>query len=263
MPADQDIRFIRDGAIATIAFNRPTKLNALTAEMSRDFLRYIREIGDDPNIRVAILTGEGRAFCVGGDLSLEESFTPLTFQRELELFAETVLALLSCPKPFICQMNGDAVGWGATIALFCDMVIAGSGARIGDPHVKIGLSTGDGAAVIWPQLAGYARARQWLYTGDLMGAAEAERLGLVNEVVEPDALAVRVRQLADKIAARPALAVAMTKASVNIPLKQLVQTSMDTYIAYELATQQHPEHIAAVNAFLASRKRPEPLLQPS
>src|SRR3546814_17502300 len=82
--------------------------------MSRDFLRFIKEISDDADIRVAILTGAGRAFCVGGDLSLEDSFTGLGFQRELELYAETVLAILSCPKPIICQLNGDAGGWGAT-----------------------------------------------------------------------------------------------------------------------------------------------------
>src|SRR3546814_4463496 len=100
--------------------------------MSRDFLRFIKEISDDADIRVAILTGAGRAFCVGGDLSLEDSFTGLGFQRELELYAETVLAILSCPKPIICQLNGDAVGWGATIALFCDIIVAKSGARLGD-----------------------------------------------------------------------------------------------------------------------------------
>lgn len=240
----------RQGAVATICFNRPAKLNALTAEMSRDFLGAIRELGDDAEIRIVILTGAGRAFCVGGDLTLEESFTALTFQRELELFAETVMAILSCPKPIICQMNGDAVGWGATIALFCDIVIAREGARLGDPHVNVGLSTGDGASVIWPQLAGYLRAKQFLLTGDLMDAAEAASYGLVNEVVAAADMATRVGEIAGKIASKPPLAVAMTKASVNIPLKDLVRSGMDTYIAYELATQQHPDHLAAVNKFV-------------
>lgn len=253
--ACEDILVRTDGPIVTIAFNRPDKLNALTAEMSREFLRLLRALSDDADSRVAILTGEGRAFCVGGDLSLEESFTALTFQRELELFAETILAILSCPKPIICRLNGDAVGWGATIALYCDMVIASEPARIGDPHVNVGLSTGDGASVIWPQLAGYARAKQFLLSGELMGAIQAERYGLVNEVVAAATLDERIGQLAGKIASKPQLAVAMTKASVNIALKQLVQSSMDTYIAYELATQQHPDHLKAVDAFLNSRRK--------
>jgi enoyl-CoA hydratase len=254
-PPDCRLRMDRNGTIATLTFDRPDKLNALTGEMSRDFLALIRDISDDAEVRVVILTGAGRAFCVGGDLTLEDSFTGPGFQRELELYAETVLAILSCPKPIICQLNGDAVGWGATIALFCDVIVASSGARLGDPHVKIGLSTGDGASVIWPQLAGYARAKQFLLTGDLMTADAAERFGLVNEVVEPDRLAERVGVIALKIAAQPPLAVAMTKASVNIPLKELVRSGMDTYIAYELATQQHPDHRAAVKAFLESRKK--------
>jgi enoyl-CoA hydratase len=253
--SERYLRIDRNGAIATLMFDRPDKLNALTGEMSRDFLTLIREISDDDEIRVVILTGAGRAFCVGGDLTLEDSFTGLGFQRELELYAETVLAILSCSKPIICKLNGDAVGWGATIALFCDVIVASSGARLGDPHVKVGLSTGDGASVIWPQLAGYARAKQFLLTGDLMTADAAERFGLVNEVVDPDCLADRVNEIALKIAAQPPLAVAMTKASVNIPLKDLVRSGMDTYIAYELATQRHPDHRTAVNAFLESRKK--------
>lgn len=252
---ERHLRLERDGQIATLTIDRPEKLNALTGEMSRDFLAMIREIADDEDIRVAILTGAGRAFCVGGDLSLEDSFTGLGFQRELELFAETVLAILSCPKPILCQLNGDAVGWGATIALFCDVIVAQSGARLGDPHVNIGLSPGDGASVIWPQLAGYARAKQFLLTGELITADMAERFGLVNEVVQAERLEARVREIAVRIASKPPLAVAMTKASVNIPLKDLVRTSMDTYIAYELATQRHPDHAAAVAAFMDSRKK--------
>ena len=253
--SEPNLRLERDDATAILTFDRPEKLNALTGEMSRELLAFIREISDDETVHVAILTGAGRAFCVGGDLSLEDSFTELGFQRELELYAETVLAILSCPKPIICQLNGDAVGWGATIALFCDIIVAQSGARLGDPHVNVGLSTGDGASVIWPQLAGYARAKQFLLTGELITAQMAERFGLVNEVVEPERLCARVREIADVIASKPPLAVAMTKASVNIPLKALVRNSMDTYIAYELATQKHPDHIIAVNAFLASRKK--------
>ena len=250
-----ELSLVREGPIARITFNRPDKLNALTAEMSRTFLNSIRELSDDPHIRVVILTGAGRAFCVGGDLSLEESFTELTFQRELELFAETVLAILSCPKPIICKLNGDAVGWGATIALYCDIIIAKSGARLGDPHVNVGLSTGDGASVIWPQLAGFARAKQFLLTGDFVSVEEAKSFGMVNDVVPAEDLSGRVEAIAQKIAGKPALAVAMTKASVNITLKDLVRAQMDTYIAYEAATQRHPDHLAAVSSFMAGRKK--------
>jgi len=111
--------------------------------------------------------------------------------RELELYADTILAILSCPKPMICELNGDAVGWGATIALYCDIIIANQSARIGDPHVNVGLSTGDGASIIWPQLAGYPRARQLLLTGELISAEQASRYGLVNEAVDSKLLRAR------------------------------------------------------------------------
>lgn len=253
METEGAVRVTRGETIATITFDRPAKLNALTAEMSRDFLTAIAELDDDPEAAVVVLTGAGRAFCVGGDLSLEDVFTAVTFRQELELFAETVLAILSCSKPIICQMNGHAVGWGATIALFCDVIIASDQARIGDPHVNIGLSTGDGASVIWPQLIGFPRAKQYLLTGDMMSANEAERFGLINEAVPSDELATRVMEIARKIASKPRLAIEMTKASVNIELKDAVRSAMDAYIAYECATQQHPDHLKAVRAFMETK----------
>jgi enoyl-CoA hydratase len=249
----QYLRLDRRGGVTYVTLNRPDKLNAVTMEMSREILSCIQFLSDDDSSRVVVLTGEGRAFCAGGDLSLEDSFTQHSFKRELELYADTVLAILSCTKPIICEMNGDAVGWGATIALFCDIIIADQTARIGDPHVNVGLSTGDGASVIWPQLAGYPRAKQFLLTGELMNAATALSLGLVSEVVDGGRLRARVDEIADKIASKPALAIAMTKASINIPLKELVRTSMDAYISYEVSTQQHPDHPAAVKRFLDRR----------
>jgi len=247
------LRLTRRDRVLYISLNRPEKLNAVNLKMSREILLCIQALSDDEITRVAVITGEGRAFCAGGDLSLEDSFTGNGFARELELYAETILAILSCPKPMICELNGDAVGWGATIALYCDIIIANQSARIGDPHVNVGLSTGDGASIIWPQLAGYPRARQLLLTGELISAEQASRYGLVNEAVDSKLLRARVDEIADQIASKPGLAIAMTKASINIPLKTLVRASMDSYISYECATQQHPDHPRAVKEFLNRR----------
>jgi enoyl-CoA hydratase len=249
----QYLRLYRREKVLYISLNRPQKLNAVTLEMSREILRCIQALSADADTSVAVLTGEGRAFCAGGDLTLEDSFTGDGFARELALYAETVLAILSCAKPIICELKGDAVGWGATLALYCDIIIADRTARIGDPHVNVGLSTGDGASVIWPQLAGYPRARQMLLTGELLNGEQAAACGLVNEAVDGAGLRARVDELADKIASKPALAIAMTKASINIPLEALVRSSMDSYIKYECATQQHPDHARAVKEFLDRR----------
>jgi enoyl-CoA hydratase len=255
----QYLRLHKRERVLYISLNRPQKLNAVTLEMSREILRCIQALSEDVDTRVAILTGEGRAFCAGGDLSLEDSFTGDGFARELALYAETILAILSCAKPIICELKGDAVGWGATLALYCDLIIADRTARIGDPHVNVGLSTGDGASVIWPQLAGYPRARQMLLTGELINAEQAAAYGLVNEALDGAVLRARVDELADRIALKPALAIAMTKASINIPLEELVRSSMDRYIKYECATQQHTDHPRAVKEFLdhrSAKKRP-------
>lgn len=250
------LKLQRRGAVLYLALNRPERLNAVTPEMSRELLDCLNELANDEASRVVVLTGEGRAFCAGGDLSLEDSFTGDGFRQELELYAKTVQAILSCPKPIVCEMNGDAVGWGATIALFCDIVIAARHARIGDPHVGVGLSTGDGASVIWPQLMGYPRARQFLYTGELMSAEAAATFGLISEAVERDGLRARVDAIADSICAKPALAVSMTKASINLPLLQMVRDNAGTYIEYELRTQQSPEHPQAVKAFMDRPRKP-------
>lgn len=253
--AEHDDITVRSCAdITYLTLNRPEKLNAINLDMSRTLLQLLRQLSDDDTTRVVVLSGSGRAFCAGGDLSIETSFTGESFRRELELYAETVLALLSCAKPVICELNGDAVGWGATLALFCDVIIADRRARLGDPHVNIGLSTGDGASVIWPQLVGYPRARQFLLTGDFIGADLAAEWGLINEAVETALLRERVDSMAKKITSKPPFAIAMTKASINIPLKKLVQDSMDTYIAYESQTQQHPDHLEALNDFLERQK---------
>jgi enoyl-CoA hydratase len=253
MTTYQYLRLNRRRGVLYISLNRPEKLNAVTMEMSREILACVRSLSEDETTRVAVLTGEGRAFCAGGDLSLEDSFTGDGFTRELKLYAETILAILSCSKPIICELKGDAVGWGATLALYCDIIIADRTARIGDPHVNVGLSTGDGASVIWPQLAGYPRARQMLLTGELINAEQAAHYGLVNEAVDGIAVRARVDEIADRIASKPALAISMTKASINIPLQELVRSNMDRYIEYECATQQHPDHPRAVKEFLDRR----------
>ena len=144
-----------------------------------------------------------------------------------------IVSLLDCEKPIIAKLNGHATGFGATLALFCDIIIATETAKIGDPHVQVGFTAGDGGAVIWPQLIGYARAKEYLMTGDLMTAAEAARIGLINHAVPGDELDDRVYGLAARLAAGSQVAIRTTKMSVNIGLKQLVASIMDACLAYE------------------------------
>ena len=153
--------------------------------MHEELAQVFTDIQNDDETEIAVLTGTGRAFCAGGDLKeMEDSAQrgkPLLLRRPDA--KRIVFSMLDLEKPLIARINGHAMGLGATIALLCDVTFMADAARIGDPHVKAGVAAGDGGAVIWPQLVGYARAKEYLMTGRPLTAQEAERIGLVNHVV--------------------------------------------------------------------------------
>jgi enoyl-CoA hydratase len=152
------------------------------------------------------------------------------------------------PKPIIAKINGHAIGLGATIALFCDVTFAADHAKIADAHVVIGFSAGDGGAIIWPQLIGFNRAKEYLFTGEPILAPDAARLGLINYSVPAGELDLRVQLFARKVASMPPRAVQWTKATVNIGLKQLASGILDASLAYEAlsnSTRDHREAMAA------------------
>jgi enoyl-CoA hydratase len=250
-----DLIVERDGAILRVTLNRPHRLNATTHHMNAEVLDLFRKVDHDPDVRVVVITGSGRAFCAGGDLFEHDEFVGDQFEREMRVHTETIFSMLNCSKPLICQMNGPAIGWGATLGLFCDIILADETAKIADPHVHLGLSTGDGAAIIFPQLVGYPRAKLMLMTGEPITGRQANEWGLVTEALPAEQVGPRVTEIAKKIASMPTHAMRNTKASVNIPLKKLVQDMMDTCIAYEVATQKSEEHAEALKAFAARRQK--------
>lgn len=178
---------------------------------------------------------------------------PELFEKTAREAKQIVFGLLDCEKPVIAKINGHATGLGATIALFCDIIIASDQAKIGDPHVGVGFVAGDGGAVIWPQLIGYARAKEFLLTGDLMGAEKAAQIGLINNAVAPDQLDQVVERLAERLAAGATNAIRWTKMSVNIGLRHLASVMMDASLAYEALSNVSAHHQEAVNAFRAKR----------
>ena len=173
----ETIKFDRNENVLTVTLNRPDRLNAVSVQMHHELSTLFRYISADKQSDVVVLTGAGRAFSAGGDLyHLDQARQdPALFYEDMRQGKQLISSLLDCDKPVICRMNGDAIGLGATIALFCDIIIAADEARIGDPHVRVGYAAGDGGAVIWPQLIGYARAKQYLLTGDLISARRPSR----------------------------------------------------------------------------------------
>jgi enoyl-CoA hydratase len=251
----ENIAFERRGRVLEIILNRPDKFNAIDAALHTELARVFTDAANDPDSDIIVLTGAGKAFSAGGDVNfMQKSLDEPEHWKKTALEAkQIVFALLDCEKPIIAKVNGHATGLGATIALFCDVVFASEAAKIGDPHVSVGLVAGDGGAIIWPQLIGYSRAKEYLMTGQLMTASEAERIGLINHVVPPGELAAKVDAFVDRLASGAPQAIRWTKVSVNIGLKQLAHSIMDAALAYEWLSSRSNDHREAVSAFLEKR----------
>jgi enoyl-CoA hydratase len=252
------IRHERRDRVLTLILNRPEALNAVDGEMHAELTQVFFDAANDPLSDVIVLTGEGKAFSSGGDIRWMQSIIDEGFDLTAREAKRIIVSLLDCEKPIIARINGHATGFGATLALFCDIIIAAETAKIGDPHVQVGFTAGDGGAVIWPQLVGYARAKEYLMTGDLMTAVEAARIGLINHSVPSEELDNRVYGLATRLVEGSQVAIRTTKMSINIGLKQLVASIMDACLAYEALSNSSRDHQEAVSAF---RERRKPVFQ--
>lgn len=244
--------------ITTVTLNRPDTLNVVGQAMHTELATVFRQIATDPSSDVVVLTGAGRAFCAGGDLAWLDTMVaePDQFLPVIEEAKAIVLSMLELPKPMICRMNGDAVGLGATLALCSDVIIASETARFGDPHVRVGLVAGDGAAVLLPQVAGYMRAKELLLTGDLISAPEAAAMGIINHVVPATELDAKVAQLAGKLAGGAGRAIRFTKIALNSGLRRLATEQMDMLMAYEAISARSRDHAEAVTA-MREKRRPQ------
>ncbi|HSK52902.1 MAG TPA: enoyl-CoA hydratase-related protein [Clostridia bacterium] len=198
-----------------LTLNRPAKLNALSAELVGALAAAVDAAAADPDVRVIALAGAGRAFCAGYDLSEEaagEIAGPVAWRALLAADVAATLKLLDCPKPVIAQVHGYALAGGLELAMACDLVVAAEGTQLGEPEIRYGSAP---VALLMPYLVGQKRTRELLLTGDLVDAAEAQRIGLVNRVVPADRLADEVDALADRIARTPPEVVAPTKRMLN------------------------------------------------
>lgn len=255
----ETLAFSRQGRVLTIAINRPEQRNAVNATLHGELARVFVDAQHDEESDVIVLTGNGPAFSAGGDLpglkKRMDAATPnAVYERSAREAKEIVFTQLDLEKPLICKLNGHATGLGASMALMCDIVIAAEEAKIGDPHVAVGLVAADGGALLWPQLMGYGKARRYLFTGELMTAREAEQLGMISEVVPRAELDATVDALAQRIAAGATRAIRYTKIVTNMPLKAMFHAHFDAGLAYERLTLQSADHKEAVNAFVERRK---------
>ena len=242
--------------VLRITLNRPDELNAWNQLLHQELSTIFVDAGLDQDVDVVVLTGAGRVFSAGGDWNWmrQQIADPGIMTAILPHSKRMMLSILDCGKPIICRLNGDAVGAGCTLALLCDFVIAVDTARLADPHIKVGLVTGDGGAVIWPYLVGYARAKRYLLTGDYIGAKEAESIGLITQAVPAGNLDATVDVWVKRMANSATQAVGWSKSVINSSLRQALAASIDGSLAYEALSSATRDHKLAVEALLDGRK---------
>ncbi len=234
--------------VATLA--RPGKRNAVDDLLHHALGELPRDFDLDPEAKVLLITGAGSAFCAGGDFSGGLNPSPTMWLEA----GRVVNGLLDCQKPVISAVNGYAMGLGSTLALLADVVFAARSAVFADTHVRMGIAAGDGGQVIWPLLMGVNRAKYFVMTGDRISGEEAEKMGLVNFLVEDDALMERALELADRLAAGPSCAISASKVAVNQYIKMVSNVVLPLSLKLEEWSMTTDDFREAVMAFAEKRE---------
>lgn len=251
----QAIKVERKGKVAVVTINQPQVLNALVQQVFDDLAMAAVELAQDDSVKAVVLTGAGRAFCAGGDLNrFMEGFTPIGGMDYVEAIHPFVKNWINMKKPTIAAVNGPATGAGMSLMLMCDLSIAADNAKIGCAFVNMGLIPDCSLAYFLPRAVGVQKAKELIFTGRLVKADEAERIGLVNQVVPAGKLMDEAMHLADTLANGPAYAIRMCKKMVNMGLDM----NLDSLLSLEAIVQSGcfmtEDSAEAVDAFLNKRK---------
>ena len=250
----------RDAAagVATMTFNRPDRLNALTFDIYDELRRTFRAVNADASVRAVVVTGAGQAFCSGGDV--HDIIGPLLrrdYRGLLEftrMTCDLILAMRQCRRPIIAALNGTTAGAGAVIATACDVRVAAASAKIAFLFTRVGLSGADmGAAWLLPRIVGSGRAAELLMTGDFISADEALRIGLYNRVVPDTEVVAAATALATRLAQGPALALEITKDALNREAAMDLPAALEAEAQIQAALMTHADFREAYDAFVARR----------
>jgi 2-(1,2-epoxy-1,2-dihydrophenyl)acetyl-CoA isomerase len=254
---DNRIVIEHDGTVGWIRFNRPERLNAFAENMRYDLLTALRQLEADSDVRCVIITGVGRAFSTGGDITVMAEIIDARdrdrFEKLVRAGADVVRQIETMTKPVIAAVNGAAAGAGACLALACDLRIASDTASIGFTFLRVGLHPDWGGSYFLPRLVGPAAAAEFIYTGGMISAERGERLGLFNRVVPPAQLEPAARGFAGEIAAAPAGVVTDAKRvlrrSMTAPLAEVLELEIEA----QLHAFDSPNFREGITAFLQKR----------
>jgi len=244
--------------VATITLNRPDRLNALTFEVYDELRHTFRALNTEPDVRVIVVTGRGKAFCSGGDVhDIIGALVGRDYRGLLEftrMTCDLVLAIRRCRRPVVAALNGTTAGAGAVIATACDVRIAVKSARIAFLFTKVGLSGADmGAAWLLPRIVGMGRATELLMTGDFIDADEALRIGLYNRVVADGEALAAATKLATQLAHGPSFALEITKDAIDREASVDLSSALEAEAQIQASLMTHADFREAYDAFVAKR----------
>ena len=257
---EQHVKIEIDGGVGWIRLNRPEKMNAIGALTRQQLSEAIKQAERDEAVRVVVLTGTGRAFCSGADVTEMVQGGRMHAPEEVgnilrNEYMPMLTRLRTMPKPVIAAMNGPAVGIGASFALACDMRIAVPEAYLMEAFINIGLAPDGGVSWLLPRLAGAGIAYEMFFTGRPLHAVDADRLGLINHVVPAERLEADVRDLARHLASQPRQAMAAAKRAVNHALESPFEDALEFESYLQEAQAASPEYAEGVQAFMARRSK--------
>jgi 2-(1,2-epoxy-1,2-dihydrophenyl)acetyl-CoA isomerase len=249
---------VREDGVAVLTLNRPDALNALSVMMGTEFLSALDE-ARERGARAVVLTGAGRAFCAGGDLremqsiAQQEGRVHAFFDQPLNLLHDCIRALRKLPLPVIAAVNGHASGAGCNLALACDMVLAGESAKFNEAFIRIGLTPDCGGTFILPRLVGWKRATELLMTGDVIGAQEAARIGMINRVVPDAELMNETIALAQRLASAPTAALGRIKQMLEESAVNDYNAQLEVEHKAQIQSGQSVDFREGVAAFMEKR----------
>ena len=245
--------------VATLTFNRPDKLNALSHDLIVGSIDCLKRWSVDPEIGAIVVTGAGRAFCAGGDVSMmaRDGDTPKTLEQQvdgLRQAQELSWLLYNMPKVTIAAVNGHAMGAGLGVCLSCDLRIASDQAKFGTAYAKVGFGGDFGTTWLLARYAGAPKAKELFFLSEIIDAAEAHRIGLVNRVVAADSLASQVSEIASRIAHGPLTSYRYMKANVNMAMATDFRAMLDREAETHLRCGMTEDHKEGVRAFMEKRQ---------
>jgi len=244
----------RRGRVAIVTINRPDKLNALNIATRSEILAAFDQLATDDEVRVVIITGAGeKAFIAGADINEFAGMSAIG-QRAVMKGRRAFDSVEDFPKPVIAMINGFALGGGCELAMACDIRIASTKAKLGQPEIKLGIIPGGGGTQRMTRLVGEGKAMELMLTGDMISAEEAERLGLVNHVYAPEELEAKTMELANKIAELSPVALAMAKAAVKNASRMNIREGLDSEVDLFALCFSSEDKEEGVRAFIEKRK---------